>query len=152
MKCDFKNSRAAVLSLRRHGCCVMRISGRLLVCLLICLGMTGCLYLPTPHKEWVAPPASGRVVDAQTKQAIGNAMVTRFTPENITAQARTDTEGRFELAGVRKLRWFHLDRTATAAYHIEASGYQMFETRKGGWAFRKDLRHDLGEIPLQPEP
>jgi len=149
MKCDFKNSRAAVLSLRCHDCCVMRISGRLLMCLLICLGMNGCLYLPTPHKEWIAPPASGRVVGAQTKQAVTNATVTRFAPNDITARTRTDTEGRFELAGVRKLRWFHLDRAAAATYRVEALGYQKFEMRKGGCAFRKNLRHDFGEIRLE---
>jgi len=75
-------------------------------------------------------------------------VVTRFEPNRIAARVRTDTDGRFELAGVQKLRWFHLDRAAAAAYRVEASGYQMFETRKGGWAFRKNLKHDLGDVQL----
>ena len=114
--------------------------------LALCLVMTGCV---SPHREWVAPPASGRVIDAQTRQVVTHALVARFEPAQIAVQAQTNPDGRFEFAGVRAIRWLHLDRAAAASYRVEAAGYQVFEIRDGGWAFRKDLKHDLGEIELR---
>ena len=116
-----------------------------------CLLLTGCLVMPIPHKEWLAPPASGRVVDGQTGRPVSGAQVLRVEPSVASAQTRTDSNGRFELEGVKKVRWFYADRLARARYSFAAAGYEPCGTNKAGWpASRKDLRHDLREISLQP--
>lgn len=75
-----------------------------------------------------------------------NVVVTRFDPSGASAETRIDEDGRFELNGVKELHRLHLDRPAAAASRVGA-----FETRRGGWAFRKDLRHDFRRYSVGSE-
>ena len=119
--------------------------------LLLCPTLTGCLFIPTPHKEWVSPPASGRVMAADSRTPIAGAVVTRYEPAVVHHETHTDSDGRFAVPGVRELRWFHLDRAAFGKFRVEASGYAPAELSRGGWAFTKDLHLDFGEVLLRPQ-
>jgi len=120
--------------------------------ILALLLVSGCGDVPFPHKEWVSPPASGRVIDATTYQPIAKGSVTRFKPSVAAATTRTDLNGRFDLFGCKQTRWLHLDRGALVSYRVEAFGYKVIETNLGGWAYARDLRHDLGDVLLSPQP
>jgi hypothetical protein len=116
--------------------------------LLMAVLMSGCVW---PHKEWAAPPASGLVLDARSRQPISGVVVSRLPP--VPALTKTDARGAFDLPGVRKVRWLQLDSVPVVLYRFEAAGYQSFETRRTrpGWSFTKDLRDEIGEIQLQPK-
>jgi hypothetical protein len=120
-----------------------------LLLLLLCLA-TGCIYVPTPHKEWITPPASGRVLVADAHTPLFGAVVTRYQPAAVPFKTRTDSDGRFLIPGVRELRWFHLDRPAYGRFRVEASGYAPVDLSRAGWAFNRDLHFDFGEVLLSP--
>jgi hypothetical protein len=129
--------------------------GRALRSIVIVLGlalaaMTGCTLLPYPHREWLSPPASGRVLDAATQQPIPDALVMRYEPEKAAVGTRTDAEGNFELPGQRVTRWcVAVDYMAVGRYRILATNYHRYQTNLAGGAWKEYLRHDLGDVRLQ---
>jgi hypothetical protein len=120
----------------------------LALALVTCL-LTGCVIFP--HGEWVAPPASGQVLDAENLQPIAQAKVVRsILALNRTRVASTDEHGAFELKKDRDLRWlpFVCYGAGPIDYRIEAEGYQPFTTnRYGGGSFSQGRQpHGLGHI------
>jgi hypothetical protein len=116
---------------------------------LLAIGLTltsGC------ESVWVVPPAGGRVVDIRSQRPIPEAQVTRVCVD-APAKTKTDSSGYFEFQGKRKLQVpFGDPLTTPASYRIEAAGYVSTETNgpNFGWANQRDLRHNLGEIRMQP--
>jgi hypothetical protein len=111
-------------------------------------GVVGCTHLAVPQREWVSPPASGRVVAADTRTPIANASVTRDQPGRAPSEVRTEPDGRFQVAGVRKLRWSSSDRLAFGHLRIEAPGFLPAEVEANGEAVRHELRLDFGDVLL----
>jgi hypothetical protein len=76
-------------------------------------------------------PASGRVVDAKTRQPIRGATVTRVDSEAPGA-ATTNGDGRFRLHGKHSVQFFPFGDAWVhgSSYRIEATGYQIFETNR----------------------
>jgi len=123
-----------------------------LIALLILPALTGCVVFP--HGEWVAPPASGQVLDAGDLQPIAQARVTRhieaFDRERVVS---ADAHGNFDLKKDSDLRWlpFVCYAATPIDYRIEAAGYRPFTTNLyGGGSFSHGRQpHHLGRILLQ---
>ena len=115
--------------------------------LLIVFGMTsGC------EVVWRVPPANGWVVDAQTRQPIAHARITRTYDEK-QKKTWTDSHGFFRFRGKRDWQLAIGDTmTAQTTYRIEMIGYESMtiETNRYGFgtAHVKKLRDALGEIEL----
>ena len=101
---------------------------------------------------WTVPPASGRVLDARSRQPVAGASVTRITMSGATNQTASDTAGHFDFRGKRSVQVFPFgDVLAWASYRIEATGYQTIETNRTGYGSVNELRHEFGEIQLLPK-
>ena len=128
--------------------------------------VTGCVIFP--HGELVAPPAHGRVVDAETLEPLPNAKVVRRIERlNRSQVAFTDAQGGFGFKQDKDLRWlFAVDEVADEfSYSIEVAGYRPFQTnRYGGGVFyppkavhegrshSPPKRHDFGLVLLHRQP
>lgn len=116
--------------------------------LLLCIGLTiGC------EMVYVVPPASGRVVDARSRQPVACAEVTRVHAE-APAKTTTDAKGYFRFHGKRHVQVSMGDPVlSAAAYRIEAPGYQTLETNRhhGVWANQSGLRDEFGTIQMIPK-
>jgi hypothetical protein len=123
-----------------------------LLALFILLVLTGCVIFP--HGEWVAPPASGRVLDGDDHQPVARAKVTRlieaFDRKRVVS---TDAHGNFDFKKETHLRWlpFVCYAATPIHYRIEAEGYRPFITNLyGGGSFSHGRQpHELGQILLQ---
>jgi hypothetical protein len=123
-----------------------------LLALLILPALTGCVIFP--HAEWVAPPASGQVLDAGDLQPVPHARVIRHIQANDRKQVvSADAHGNFNLKKDTDLRWlpFVCYAAGLIDYRIEAAGYRTFVTNLyGGGSFSLGRQpHDLSQILLQ---
>jgi hypothetical protein len=123
-----------------------------LLALLILPVLTGCVIFP--HGEWVAPPASGCVLDADNHQPVARAKVTRHIGAfNRKRAVSTDAHGNFDFKKDTDLRWlpFVCYAATPIQYRIEAEGYRPFTTNLyGGGSFAHGRQpHELGQILLQ---
>ena len=114
--------------------------------------MTGCVIFP--HGEWVAPPASGQVVDSDDLRPVAQAKVARHVEAyDRTRVVRTDEHGTFDFKKDTDLRWlpFVCYAASPIKYRIEAEGYRSFTTNlHGGGSFSHGRQpHELGQVLLQ---
>ncbi len=90
-----------------------------------CLG--GCI----PHSQVDASPVVGQVLDRATRQPIVGAQVALTTLANAQARTQTDGDGRFHLAGFRRLELrplpYSMFEAPSGRLHVEAAGYQAYE-------------------------
>lgn len=128
--------------------------------ILILLGLfqsalTGCVVFP--HGELVAPPAQGRVVDAETREPVVESKVTRRIGRSDQRQITfTNRRGDFAFKKAQRLGWLLMVDYGPNQIHyrFEAAGYRSFETNLygGGSFYRGTLSHDLGIVLLQRTP
>jgi len=107
---------------------------------------TGCIIFP--HGEVVAPPAHGRVVDADTLEPVRDAKVVRWIARvDREKQTFTDEQGCFAFAQDKDLAWLlPVEYINEIRYRIDAAGHLPFETNLHGGQV-----HDLDLILLLRE-
>lgn len=120
------------------------IVNRQLALLLFAVSLAGCR--SNGFSYYTSPQVTGRVLAADTQQALANATVRRVVPQPYLgpdtqpkggqllmqpAGVRTDADGRFVLNAVRDLTVLHLFRSrgwSSVTVSFERGGYQSFQT------------------------
>jgi hypothetical protein len=119
-----------------------------LVVLIAVLALTsGCEMIQT------VPSARGHVIDAVSGKPVAHAEVVREC-SGASKKTTTDKNGDFSFHGRCRLQVALGDTIRPSrSYHIEAGGYQSFETNRFtfGWANQGSERDDLGVIAIAPK-
>jgi hypothetical protein len=113
--------------------------------------VAGCVIFP--HGDLMAPPALGKVVDAETLDPLpGAKVVRRIEKLDRNRVTLTDAQGEFAFKRDRDVGWILMVDYAAQRirYSVEARGYRPFETNLygGGSFYRGTLTHDLGLVQL----
>jgi hypothetical protein len=118
------------------------------VVLIAVLALTsGCEMIQT------VPSARGHVIDAVSGKPVSHAEVVRVC-SGTSKKTTTDTGGDFSFHGRWRLQVALGDTVRLSrSYHVEAAGYQRFETNRFtfGWANQGSEKDDLGAIAITPK-
>ena len=124
--------------------------------ILVCSCLTGCVFVPVPHREWDAPRLSGRVLATDTRTPVTNALVTRIPWGGKTDTTHTDSLGVFRMPSQRGIHWWNLDRGVSGTLTIE---HERFESGRTNYAKSIGERYanaepeiSVGDIPLKRKP
>lgn len=108
---------------------------------------SGCEMIQT------VPSARGHVMDAVSGKPVAHAEVVREC-SGATKKTTTDKDGDFSFHGSWRLQVALGDtKRPSRSYHVEAKGYQSFETNRFtfGWANQGSEIDNLGAIAIAPK-
>lgn len=113
---------------------------KLVLPLLGCLLLSGCIVLPAPHAEWVSPRFEGTVVDADTKVPLQNVNISlsgyiRSEERVPVITTHSDKDGRFYIVATKPTLWVLVwlgpgDAVEGGKVRFETPGYDPVEEKR----------------------
>jgi hypothetical protein len=104
------------------------------------MALSGCIFLPVPHEEWLSPRFSGTVVDAESDRPLDGVKITLSSYRHAEAEVgaivgHSDAAGRYSILASRHSIWTPIwlgpaEGIQGGIVRFERDGYVVAEVKK----------------------